>query len=610
MVIYNQIVKDIFNNAFKQKGSKPFVVLRDSKITYGELKTRVKKYSTFFLGNGIKAGDRVVFSSKDEHFVCVFYISLLANGITVVFIDPEGGSGRANAIINHCESKYIFVDIAIQQEWNLTNLDNRIITQIHPVESKGYLLQKLLGKEKKSMQLFPACVDALLESDIAHEIDPEADAYILFTSGTTSAPKGVRISYRALFSHLDTLSCVYQIDYNSKLFNNLILTHTDGIIQGLLLTLFNSATVFRPFPFSIQRIEDIFDIVYRENITHWVMVPTMIGLIYQFKQNDSDSLYNNHFKYVISCGAKLENLLWQKFEEKFKTLIINGYGLTETVTGGLFAGPDTASHIIGTIGKPVDCDAKIMGENQQEKIIGEEGEIWIRGSLLMSGYLNAPDANREAFYREWFKTGDIGFIGKDGCFRITGRKKLMIITGGINVFPEEVTEVLHSHSAIQDAVTFGLEDNTWGEIVACAIVVKKQESLSKDEIITYCRKHLEESKVPAKVFFVDELPYGRSGKVIINDIKKIAIENIEPKLFSAEIEPIFLNIVSQSFHLPIENISLDMVAEETSEWDSISHIMMIAAMEKYFDIEFAALEVMNVRILSDLYSMIERKKKK
>jgi len=539
--------------------------------------------------------------------VCVFYVSLLANGITVVFIDPETGNDRANAIINHCESNYIFVDIAIQQEWNLTNQDSRIITQIQPVVTMGDLLQKLLRKEKKAMQLFPSCVESLPESNIAHEINPEADAYILFTSGTTSAPKGVRISYRALFSHLGTLSFVYQVDNYSKLFNHLILSHTDGMTQGPMLALFNSATVYRPFSFSIQRIEDIFDIVYSENITHWVMVPTMIGLIYQFKHKDSDNLNNNHFKYVISCGAKLENLLWQKFEEKFKTLIINGYGLTETVTGGLFAGPDAASHIIGTIGKPVDCEAKIMDENQQEKAIGEQGEIWLQGSLLMSGYLNAPEANREAFYEDWFKTGDIGYIGEDGCFRITGRKKLMIISGGINIFPEEVTEILHTHPAIRDAVTFGLEEDIWGEIVACAIVVQKQESLSEEEIVAYCRKHLEESKVPTRVFFMDELPYGRSGKVILNDIKKLADEHREPNYISPETKPAFLNIVSQCIQMPLDCINLNMVAEETAEWDSISHLLLIAAMENHFGIEFTPLEVMNVRVLSDLYSIIEKK---
>jgi long-chain acyl-CoA synthetase len=377
--------------------------------------------------------------------------------------------------------------------------------------------------------------------------------------------------------------------------------------QGPLLALFNSATVYRPFPFSIQRIEDIFDIVYRENITHWVMVPTIMALIYQFKQYDQDNLANDCFRYVISCAGKLEAKLWQQFEEKFKTRIINGYGLTETVTGGIFAGPDDDSHIIGTLGKPVDCEAKIMDENQNEKPIGEQGEIWLRGSLLMRGYLNAPEANKEVFADGWLKTGDIGFKGKDGCFRITGRKKLLIISGGINVSPDEVTEVLRNHPSVQDAVTFGLEDNIWGEIVACAIVKKNQKILSAEEVIMFCRKHMEERKVPSKVYFVDQLPYGPSGKIIIQDVKNMVSDIQKPDLRFEDTKTDFFQIVSDCLQIPVDHLTMNLVAEDNPEWDSISHLRLIAEMEKHFKIEFTPMEVMNVKVLSDLYSIIESK---
>lgn len=609
MNISNQTVRDIFNNAFDQKSNRPFIIFGDNKVTYGELKTIIKKFSTYFKEKEIQAGDRVVFSSKVEHFVCTFYLSLVANGITVVFIDPETGNERANAIIDHCEAKFIFIDTHIQREWGLKDDDTRIITPIQ-IKTKSSLLQKLLNKENIETQLFPGCVDALPETDIIQEIDPEADAYILFTSGTTSAPKGVRISYRALFTHLATLSSVYQLDKDSKLFNNLMLSHADGMIQGPLLIFFNAATLYRPFPFSIQRIEDIFDIIYGESITHWLMVPTILGLIYQFKQNDHDTLDRKGFKYVISCGGKLESALWQQFEKKFLTRVILGYGLTETVADCLFAGPDESSHLIGTIGKPVNCEVKIMDDNQQEKNTGEQGEIWLRGGMLLTGYLNADEANTAAFASDWFKTGDIGYKGEDGCFRITGRKKLIIISGGINVSPDEVTEVLNAHPAVQNAATFGLDDPIWGEIVACAIVVKKQITLGKEEIISYCRRHLEESKVPTKVYFVDELPYGRSGKVIVQDIKELIAEKEEQNLSTTDTKLAFFMIVSQCIQMPVDCIRMDLIAEDTPEWDSISHLILIAAMEKHFGIEFSPLEVMNIRVLSDLYSIIERKIKK
>jgi long-chain acyl-CoA synthetase len=609
MNISNPIVKNIFENAFRQKHNKPFVVFGDSTLTYGELKTSILKFSTYFGKNGIKAGERVAFSSEDERFVCIFYLSLVANGITAIFIDPETGGDRANSILNHCEAKYIYADKQIQEEWNLKSDKNRVVTTIQ-TGSNITLLQKLLSGEKKNTELFPECVFKLPETPILEMLDSGADAYILFTSGTTSAPKGVRISYRSLFSQLANISGVYQIDSNSRLFNHLRLSHSDGMSQGLLVILYNAATLYRPFSFSIQRIEDIFDTIYRDRITHWLMVPTMIGLIYQLKQKDQDTLDQEGFKYVISCGGKLESMLWKQFEDKFKTRIILAYGLTETAADCLFAGPGDDSHVIGSIGKPVGCEAKIMDEFNQEKAVGEHGEIWLKGPLLLSGYLNAPEINQEVFFGDWFKTGDIGYLGEDGCFRITGRKKLLIISGGINVSPEEVTEVLHTHPSVQDAVTFGLDDETWGEIVVCAIVLKKYETATKGDIAAYCRRHLEESKVPSKIYFVDELPYGRSGKVIIQEIRKKVLEQQEPALSTNELRPTFFNLVSICFRIPLDSVNLQMVAEETSEWDSISHLLLIAEAEKHFNIEFSPLEVMNIRILSDLYHLIEHKTKK
>jgi long-chain acyl-CoA synthetase len=604
MDIYRQTVPAIFEKALGHKGR--FIVFGDSFLTYAELKAHIGRFSTYFREQGIHQGDRVLFSSGNERFVCIFYLSLMANGITAVYIDPDSGPDRANAIIDHCDTPFIFADAPIQKNWNLYSQEFRRVTLIQSGTSEG-ALRKLLNRGRQENLAFPARVDHLPETDLPLEIDPEIDAYILFTSGTTSAPKGVRISYRALFTHLNTLTTVYQLHSKSRLFNNLILSHADGMVQGPLLTLFNAATLFRPFPFAIQNIEEIFDVIYSEKITHWVMVPTMIGLVHQFKKEDKDTLKSDYFQYVISCGGKLEALLWEQFEEKFETSIINGYGLTETVAGGVFAGPDPASHVIGTIGKPLDCEARIVGEDMQDKIVGEEGEIWLRGTMVMSGYLDAPEANAEVFSGEWLKTGDLGYLGGDGCFRITGRKKLVIISGGINVSPEEVTEVLRACPSVKDAATFGLEDPLWGEIVASALVIRDNHSLSREDLVEHCRKHLEENKIPKKIFFVEELPYGRSGKVIIRDIRERVAGMVEQAAPASGSGNGFMSVVSKVFKIPENAVSLDMVAEDTPEWDSISHLFLIAEMEKRYHIEFSPLEVMNVKKLADLFSLVENK---
>lgn len=605
---FKQSIHDIFEQAFAQKSSKPFIVFGDQTVTYGDFRLKVEKYTTYFKDLGLKKGDRVLFSCPDEPFVCMFLLSLIANGITLIYLDPEAGSKRVNAIIDHCEPHAIFLDEERKRKWHLSNDPARPLINIS-IKSSNNVLNRLLRKKAERTASFPASVDELKATEIPKDIDPESDAIILFTSGTTSAPKGVRMSYRALFSHMESLAKVYDLNPESRLYNNLMLSHSDGMTQGPIQALFSKLTLYRPFPFSIQRIEDSFDVVYREKVTHWLMVPTMIALIYQFKQNDLDVLDHQDFRYVISCGGMLEAKIWQDFEDRFKTMIINGYGLTETIAGGLFAGPDDASHIIGTIGKPIDCEAKIVDENGNDLPAGEQGELWMRGSLIMSGYYKAGEATDEVFEGDWLKTGDLSYKGEDGCYRIVGRKKSAIVSGGVLIIPEEVTEVLNLHPSIFESVTFAVEDEMWGEKVACAICLKDQVAIQEEEIMDHCRQHLEHRKIPAKVYFIDKLPRGRSGKVMLPSVREM-IAQLDSKQGSAtEPKSGFLQIVSHSLQIPEEKLNENMIAEETPEWDSIRHLVMIADLENYFNIAFSPVEVMNIRKLSDLSEIVESKLK-
>ncbi len=386
-----------------------------------------------------------------------------------------------------------------------------------------------------------------------------------------------------------------------------MLSHTDGMTQGPVLALFTRSTLYRPFLFSIQRIEDTFDVIYQQHISHWVMVPTMIALIYQFKQDDDETLKHPGFKYVISCGGMLEVKIWQEFENKFQTMIINGYGLTETVAGGIFAGPDDDSHIIGTIGVPVDCEAMIVDDEGKKLPAGEKGELWMRGSLVMSGYLDAPEANKEVFSGEWLKTGDLSYLGDDGCYRIVGRKKSAIVSGGVLISPEEITEVLNTHPDIRESITFSIEDEIWGEKVACAVCVEQGVLLHEDEIIDYCRQHLEHQKLPTKIYFMESLPRGRSGKVMLPNIREQIDRMDQENQDIKDTKSSFLQIVSHSLQIPEEKIKETMVAEETPEWDSIRHLVLIGDLERHFNITFTPVEVMNVKKLSDLSTIVETK---
>ena len=263
MPTYDPDIPGIIRRSLAQKSGKPFIVFDGHTLTYGELGRKVGRYTSYFNRAGIKAGDRIVFSSKDKAFVCCFYLSLLANGITSVFIDPNSGLERAKAIIAHCQPHSVFVDEELMEKWHLASSPARKRIPIVQ-ENRNPVMAALSSPRRHRSESFPADMETMNAAEAARQIDALSDAYILFTSGTTSAPKGVRISYRALFSHLSTLSMVYQLDSHCKILNTLMLSHADGMVQGPLLTLFSHSTLYRPFPFAIQRIEDTFDVIYRE----------------------------------------------------------------------------------------------------------------------------------------------------------------------------------------------------------------------------------------------------------------------------------------------------------------------------------------------------------
>ena len=393
------------------------------------------------------------------------------------------------------------------------------------IKRRAGILRRLFSKEPVDSDVtYPLILGRFEAGELPSRIDPETDAYILFTSGTTNAPKGVRISHRALCAHLATLSKVYGYSPESRILNILLLSHADGIIQGPVVTFFTTAQLFTPFRFSISKITDLLDAVYHHRISHFICVPTMLALILRFAAEEKDAFATNDFRLIGSCGAQLEADLWQGFETNFGVRIVNVYGLTETVVGGIFAGPDAESHKIGNIGKPVDCEARIVDENGLDLPPGEAGELWLRGGNIMSGYFDAPEGTAEAFSGEWFKTGDIASCDSEGIYRIIGRKKEIIISGGVNIHPEEVSEVLNKHPQVSEAVTFGLPAEDWGEKVVSAVVVCDQ-SVCEEELILFCRTNLEEVKVPDTIAILETLPRGRSGKVQIAAIKEYFLKS-------------------------------------------------------------------------------------
>jgi long-chain acyl-CoA synthetase len=484
----------ISNRLFAQIGS--------DKILYGRLLDEMEKLHAVFQKNGLKKGDKIILSTNDDYYTTLFFLAFLRYGIVTILIDPNVPPLRAIAIIEKSKATYFVMDedLFISRAVD-TNSIPFYLKVNKGAQKKGKLFERLLKNKKEANPddefSFPAILN--IPFGPTKEIEKiEADdlAYILFTSGTTSDPRGVMISHGNLFTHLHTLNKVYALNESARILNILMLYHADGIIQGPLLTAFNQATWIRPFRFELSNIGDLFNSIYKFNVTHFITVPTVLSFMNKFHEGYEDSFQTDNFKFIISVASKLEVKLWQEFEQKFHTRLVNVYGLTETVAGSLFCGVNNFPRKVGSVGVPTDCEAKIIKADGHIAKANEAGVLWLKGDHIFKGYLNNTEATQAAFENGWLNTGDIASRDEDGFYFITGREKNTINTGGINIYPEQVTEMINTHPKVLESICLGLAEENFQEKLVAAIVIKSQETLDKNELLSFLRPLLEQSQLP------------------------------------------------------------------------------------------------------------------
>lgn len=588
------------------------------KHSYQELTRDVRKLSSFFAELSLHEGQRVLISSRDSYAVGLLFWACLRNGLTAVMLDPDMGPNRAHELIGVCDIQHLFLDRATVDNWHYSDEQAQVTVIGERKRKRGALLNKLLKRPKTPTISGPSNLWQLLDkltptSELTSLVTAETIAYILFTSGSTATPKAVQISQGSLWQNLADYSTVYEMGENAKIFNILTVYHTDGVIQGPVLSGFNAASWYHPMEFSITDIPAIFDAIYTHQITHFMTVPTMLHLLHQFKEGFEDTFDNDTFKHIICSSAPLELPLWEAFEKDFGLELVNVYGLTETIVGASISTSVNQSRKIGSAGKALGCEFKIVDDKMQELGDEQEGELLIRGANVFTAYLNNPTANAEAFHEGWFRSGDLARRDKDGFYYISGRKKNLVISGGINIQPEEVMAVLNAHPAISESACVGLVDELFGELLVAAIVLREGEIGDENTLSDYCRQELEEAKIPKQYHFVDELPKTVSGKVKYNELRQTLLITHEAPLTTRNdnsLKVSILKIAAKSFKCSESAIDFKTASTATVDgWDSLAHLTFVTSLESAFDIHLSTKEIMNVASLVDAERMLAQKTK-
>jgi long-chain acyl-CoA synthetase len=338
---------------------------------------------------------------------------------------------------------------------------------------------------------------------------------ILYTSGTTGTPKGAELTHDNLLSNVETiLQSLIEIQPDDVVLGALPFFHSFGQTCGLNACMKAGGTLTLIPRFDPDK---ALEIIERDRVTVFEGVPTMyVAMLHSDKADSADT---SCLRLCVSGGSAMPGQVLRAFEDKFGCKILEGYGLSETSPVASFNHPDRERKV-GSIGTPIKgVEMRVVDEDGNDVEQGEVGEIAIKGPNVMKGYWRKDDATAEAIKDGWFHTGDMAKVDDEGYYFIVDRKKELIIRGGYNVYPREVEEVLYQHPAVQEVAVVGVPDDKMGEEVGAAVVLKPGQDVTTDELRDYVKEEVANYKYPRRIWIVDELPKGPTGKILKREVE-------------------------------------------------------------------------------------------
>ena len=472
------------------------VKLDDAAFNYGLLDNASQRVSAMLKRKGIGPGDSVgIMLPNVPYFPAVYYGVLRAGAVVVPM----------NVLLKGREVAYY-----------LSDSEAKLLFAWHGfMEAAEAGAQEAGGVEIVSVK--PGEIEGLI---FAHEPDEEvADvagddtAVILYTSGTTGKPKGAELTHDNLRQNVAIAAGLFEMGPGDVIFGGLPLFHSFGQTCTMNAAISCGACVTLLPRFEPQKALEILE---RDGCTVFEGVPTMYGALLNHPGREDCDV--SSLRVCASGGASLPVEVLRGFEDCFGCKVLEGYGLSETSPVASFNHPDRERKA-GSIGTPIaGVEMKVVDDDGHEVAQGEIGEILIKGHNVMKGYWRQPEATADSIKDGWFATGDLARVDEDGYFFIVDRKKELIIRGGYNVYPREVEEVLYEHPAVREAAVVGMPHEELGEEIGAAVALKDGAQVAAEELRDFVKDQLAAYKYPRRIWFVDELPKGPTGKILKRDV--------------------------------------------------------------------------------------------
>jgi long-chain acyl-CoA synthetase len=475
----------------------PVVYEGDKTVTYAELNQDSNRIASAMTSLGLQPGDHVAICAPNSYEWLVFYFGTLKAGAVAVTFTHMSTPREIRKIISDSQPRFFFTS-----DDNLALFEGRAegVCPEYMVCDHGYMsFSKLLKMGSPSF--------VTVRRD-RHDI-----ATILYTGGTTGTPKGAMLTHGNLLT-----SAFYAAHYERSTKNDcsllyLPLNHSFGqvhIMQSMILV---GGSMVVQNGFDIDR--SLYDIK-KYHVTNFYGVPTIYS---RFLRRDGLEEKLKSIRYCFSAATSLPTEVFREWQARTGLNIFESYGMTESAA--IVTYNHYYRHVVGSVGTPINLmEVQIRDEKGNEIPQGEKGEICIRGYSIFKGYLNNPKETADAFLPgDWFRSGDVGIMDGNNYLYIVDRLKDLIITGGENVYPREVEEIMYTFPGVSECSVVGIPDEEYGERVTAFMVTKKGCEIDKVKLKTFLKKQLSGFKVPKEFITVDSLPKSTTGKILKRDLK-------------------------------------------------------------------------------------------
>ena len=523
---------DILDESVAKYGEKNAYINMGQTISFSELDSLSRQFAAYLMNNGFKPGDAIAIMMPNLLQYPVALFGILRAGMTVVNVNPLYTARELKHQLNDSQAKAIIIvenfahtldkvvaDTGIQ-EVLLTSLADMLPAP------KRWVVNFVVKHVKKMVPSYSlsgakSFMSALKTGEKLTYTRPEFNnedlAFLQYTGGTTGVSKGAMLTHRNMIANLEQVS---------GLLSTVITPGKDLVVTALplyhIFALLANCLLFLKFGcpnLLITNPKDMPGFVKELEKYPFAILPGVNTLFNGLLNTPGFSeLDFSNFKFGLGGGMAVQRPVAEKWQKVTGTVLLEGYGLTEC-SPVVAVNPPQLEAYKGAIGLPVpSTDIMLIDDNGNEVAVGESGELWVKGPQVMKGYYNRPEASDEILKDGWLATGDIARCDEEGYFYIVDRKKDMILVSGFNVFPNEIEEVAAMHDAVLEVAAIGVPHDVSGEVVKL-FIVRKDDSLTAEAVITHCRSHLTGYKVPKHVEFKEELPKTNVGKILRRELR-------------------------------------------------------------------------------------------